>query len=251
MKSILIKIVSIVLILIVAKLAMDYFGLTDLLLGDNSLKIETSAIDIGNLVLGKKISIRDQIKIEKSASYHIDGPFGSLGNETKDVKLSFLAEMGYFPKDIIRSEKIDTIKNEEVKGRTLLVELPLPDTLQFYFMKKDEKEKGWFWEGWNTDTEYNKKIRTRIIDSLRNEAYSDFKNRYIYQNITTCLEESTRTMFNYINTAYKIANEKGFSTIIAIYNYEMEGRAYQSQIICQENGQCEIARIEGDEGMKN
>ncbi len=251
MKTIVTKIISVVLILIVAKFALDYFGLTDMIFGGNSLTIEKSEVDVGRLVLGKKISIRDQIKIQKKAQYHIDGPYGILGNETKEVTLSFLAEMGYFPKDIIRSEKIDTLENKELKGRTLLIELPLPDTLQFYFMKKDEKKKGWFFEGWKTDTEYNRKIRKRILDSLRNEAYSDFRNRFIYQNMTNCLEEATRTMYNYINTAYKIANEDGFSTIIAIFNYEMEGRAYQTQILCKENGQCEIARTLKDEDLKN
>ena len=216
-------------------------GVMNLFDAGSQMRIERSEIDAGRLIQGNKISIRDQIRLEKTASYAIDGPLWPLGNERKSVNLSFLAEMGYVPGDIIRSEKVDTFDGDLLRSRTLLIELPLPDTLSFISVRTELKSQEWFWEGWIQSKQVNQ-AREQFIDSLRVAAYADFRQRFLYDRQLVTLEEATRTLLNYVNTAYRIGNDVGFSTILASYRFEQEGMQHQVHVRCQEYGDCDISR---------
>ena len=231
------KIITIIVIIVIAYIVLSFLGFINSD-GKGNVKVEESEIDIGRLILGDKISIRDKIVVTKKGNYYIDGDFLGLGNERKEVSLSFFTELGYRMKDIISSGKIDTIVDGELHSRTLVLELPLPDTLLFLFKNKQEKDKGWFWEGYLTDNNYNNKIRNRIIDSLSRSAYTDLKYNYVYRDITSCVELSTLSVFNYVNNGYKIANERGFDYVIANFSYSIDGMEYKTQVTCNSNGEC-------------
>lgn len=230
-------------------LLLDQAGLTHLFDTSGQIRIERTGIDTGRLIQGNKISIRDQIRVEKTASYAIDGPLWPLGNERKNVSLSFLAELGYFPQDIIHSEKVDTFEGDLLRSRTLLIDLPLPDTLSFVSVRTELRNQEWFWEGW-IESGQVQQTRARFIDSLRVAAYSDFRQQFLYDRQLNTLEEATRTLLNYINTAYRIGNDIGFSNVIASFRFEQEGKQHWVRIRCQEYGDCEISRSVTDAEQK-
>jgi hypothetical protein len=234
--------VLVVLILGFGAIALlDRMGLTSIFDSNSTIRVERSGIDTGRLIQGNKISIRDQIRVEKTASYAIDGPLWPLGNERKNVSLSFLAELGYFPKDILHSEKVDTFEGNLLRNRTLLIDLPLPDTLSFVSVRTELRDQEWFWEGW-IESGQVRDMRARFIDSLRVAAYADFRQQFLHDRQLNTLEEATRTLLNYVNAAYRIGNDVGFSTVIASYRFVQEGKQHWVRIRCQEYGDCEISR---------
>lgn len=220
---------------------LDQTGLAGLFTANKEYRVESSEIEMGRLIQGNKISIRDQIQLEKSASYAFDGPLWPLGNERKSVSLSFLAELGYVPEDIIRSEKIDTFQGDLLVSRTLLIDLPLPDTLSFVQIQTALEDQEWFWEGW-IDSPQIRESRATFIDSLRSTAYSEFRQQFLQDRQLSTLEEATRTLLNYVNTGYRIGNDIGFSTIVASYQLEQEGAQHLIKIRCEEYGTCNISK---------
>lgn len=47
--------------------------------------------------------------------------------------MKIMTEMGYRTEDIISSERVDTFKRGQLIGKTLIIHLPIPDTLNSYF----------------------------------------------------------------------------------------------------------------------
>lgn len=177
---------------------------------------------MGRLVSGNKISVRDKIIVNQTGNLKVDGNYLGLGNENKQITISFVAEIGYRPADIIRSEKIDSVKNGEVVSRTLLIELPLPDTLMYVYRNMKQKKNEWFWEGWYKD-EINAQARKKFLTALTAESYTQLRKTHLTNNPNQTASEATKTIYNYVNNAYKIGNDRGFDKIVAIFSYQDRG----------------------------
>jgi hypothetical protein len=52
------------------------------------------------------------------------------------------------------------------------------------------------------------------------------------------VEQSTLTVFNFVNSAYKIADDRGFDNVIATFKYSIDGISYETTVICNSNGEC-------------
>lgn len=191
--------------------------------GENKMEIQTSEINLGRLISGNKISIRDKIIVKQKGTLKIDGNYLGFGNENKEITLSFFSEIGYRPEDIIRSEKIDSVRNGEVVARTLLIELPLPDTLLYMAKNMREKSNEWFWEGWYKD-EINQSARKVFMTKLEAASYQTLRKEHIAGNTNKTAMEATTTIFNYINNAYKIGNDRGFDSIFATFSFMENGK---------------------------
>lgn len=191
--------------------------------GTNSMEIQKSEINLGRLIAGNKISIRDKIIVKQKGTLRVDGNYLGLGNENKEITLSFISEIGYRPEDVIRSEKIDSLINEKIVARTLLVELPLPDTLLFIPKNSKEKKNEWFWEGWYKD-EINFSARKVFMKKLEAASYQTLRKEHIDGNANKTAMEATTTIFNYVNNAYKIGNDKGFDSIFATFTFMQDGK---------------------------
>jgi len=189
--------------------------------GGNTIEVQKSTVDMGRLILGNKISIRDNIIVRQTGNLKVDGNYLGLGNENKQITLSFITELGYRPSDIIRSEKIDSIKGDEIISRALFIELPLPDTLLYIPKNMKEKSNEWFWEGWYKD-DVNKRARKLFIKNLINKSYFEMKKVHVTNNPTKTAMEATKTLYNYVNNAYKIGNDKGFDSIYVTFSF-MDG----------------------------
>ena len=188
----------------------------------NKMEVQKSSVDMGRLISGDKISIRDKIIVRQKGNLKIDGNYLTLGNENKNITISFISEIGYRANDIIRSEKIDSIINGEVVSKTLLLELPLPDTLMYMYKNMNEKKNEWFWEGWYKD-EINDEARKKFFKELRTKSYEEMRKVHITNNPTKTAFEATKTIFNYVNNAYKIGKDKGFDSIFATFTFYQNG----------------------------
>ena len=197
--------------------------------GENTMEVKRSSIDLGRLISGNKISIRDKIIVQQTGNLKVDGSYFTLGDENKDITISFISEIGYRPNDIIRSERIDSVINGEIVSKTLLIELPMPDTLMYMAKNMREKSNEWFWEGKYTD-EINKKARKKFLSELIAESYQEMRKVHITNNPNKTATEATKTIFNYVNNAYKIGNDKGFDAIIAFFNYDENGTSNTIQV---------------------
>lgn len=191
--------------------------------GGSTIEVQKSTVDMGRLISGNKISIRDNIIVRQTGNLKVDGNYLGLGNENKQITLSFITELGYRPSDIIRSEKIDSMKDGKVVSRTLLIELPLPDTLLYIPKNMKEKSNEWFWEGWYKD-DINKKARKLFIKNLINKSYDEMKKVHVTNNPNKTAMEATKTLYNYVNNAYKIGNDKGFDSIYATFSFMENGQ---------------------------
>jgi hypothetical protein len=218
-RILLITVLVVILLIIINIKSCSIFGNS----GENSMKIQKSEINLGRLISGNKISIRDKIIVKQKGTLKIDGNYLGLGNENKEITLSFFSEIGYRPENIIRSEKIDSLINGEIVARTLLIELPLPDTLLYLAKNMHEKNNEWFWEGWYKD-EINSAARKAFISKIEAESYQSLRKEHISGNPNKTAMEATKTIFNYVNNAYKIGNDKGFDSIFATFNFMKDGK---------------------------
>lgn len=191
--------------------------------GSSQIEVQKSTVDMGRLISGNKISIRDNIIVRQTGTLKIDGNYLGLGNENKEITLSFITELGYRPSDIIRSEKIDSVRNGKVVARTLLIELPLPDTLLYIPKNMKEKSNEWFWEGWYKD-EINKRARSVFIRNIMDKSYIEMRKVHVTNNPNKTAMEATKTIYNYVNNAYKIGNDKGFDAIFATFSFVENGQ---------------------------
>ncbi len=215
----------IVLIIVLNVKSCSWFGGT----GENTMEVQRSEIDLGRLISGNKISIRDKIIVRQTGNLKVDGNYLTLGDENKDITISFISEIGYRPSDIIRSEKIDSVVNGEVVSKTLLIELPLPDTLMYVPKNVFERKKEMPWEGWYKD-KINKEARQKFIRELIAESYEEMRKVHVTNNPNKTATEATKTIFNYVNNAYKIGNDKGFDAIIAFFKYTDNGATNTIQV---------------------
>lgn len=211
----------VILLIVINVKSCSLFGTSDS--GTNTIEVQRSSVNMGRLISGNKITIRDNITVRQKGNLKIDGNYLGLGNENKDITLSFITEIGYRPEDIIHSERIDSIVNDQVVGKTLLIELPLPDTLLYIPKNMREKSNEWFWEGWYKD-EINKTVRKQFIAKLVVESYQELRKTHITNNPNKTAMEATKTLFNYVNNAYKIGKEKGFDSIFATYTFLDNGK---------------------------
>ena len=189
----------------------------------NTMEVQRSQIDLGRLISGNKISIRDKIIVQQTGNLKVDGNYFGLGNENKNITISFVSELGYRPSDIIRSEKIDSIVNGKIISKTLFIELPLPDTLMYIPKNMLEKKNEWFWEGWYKD-EVNEKARKIFLTKLLHESYTEMRKIHVTNNPNKTATEATKTIFNYVNNAYKIGNDRGFDAIYATFSFQENGQ---------------------------
>ena len=225
-RLILLVILVIILIFILKTKSCSIFNPSS---GENKLTVERSSVDLGRLISGNKISIRDKIIVRQKGNLQVDGSYLTLGNENKDVTVSFVAELGYRPGDIIKSEKIDSIKNGKVVHKTLLIELPLPDTILYIpknvFIQKKEMP----WEGWYED-EINREARKKFLKALKEKSYIEMRKTHVTNSPNKTATEATKTIYNYVNNAYKIGTDKGFDAIIAYFSYEENGEINTIQV---------------------
>ena len=191
----------------------------------NTMEIQKSTVDMGRLISGNKISIRDNIIVKQKGNLKIDGNYLGFGNENKEITLSFFAEIGYRPSDIIRSERIDSIRNGEIVSKTLLLELPLPDTLLFLAKNMNVKKNEWFWEDHYKD-KLNWDARKVFLKNLREESYQELRKKHITNDPNKTAMEATKTLYNYVNNAYKIAKDKGFDSVFATFSYTENGEKH-------------------------
>ncbi|MEN8956945.1 MAG: hypothetical protein ABF258_02895, partial [Flavobacteriales bacterium] len=217
-RLLLVSALAILLVIILNVKSCSIFGNGDA----TKMKIEKSEVNLGRLISGNKISVRDKIIVKQKGTLQVDGNYLGFGNGNKEITLSFFSEIGYRPEDIIRSEKIDSILNEQVVARTLFVELPLPDTLLYIPKNMREKSNEWFWEGWYKD-EINEAARKAFISELTTESYQSLRKEHIDGNANQTATEATKTIFNYVNNAYKIGKEKGFDSIFATFSFMKNG----------------------------
>lgn len=218
-RVLLIAVLVVILLIIINIKSCSFFGNS----GANTMEIQKTEVNLGRLISGNKISIRDKIIVKQRGNLKVDGNYLGFGNENKEITLSFVSEIGYRPNDIISSEKIDSIKDGIVVARTLLVELPLPDTLMYISKNMREKSNEWFWEGWYKD-DINKKARKNFMTNMETESYQTLRKEYITGNPNKTAMEATTTLFNYVNNAYKIGNDKGFDSIFATFTFMENGQ---------------------------
>lgn len=230
LNKLLVLIILILLLIVIDKLT-GVFGAFE---SHDTLKIERTSMDFGRDVFGSKISIRDNIRIKQKGEYKIDGKYLGLGNERKSVEISFLAELGYFIEDITKSQKVDSIKGDNILSRTIIVELPIPDTLSFIEMKQEEASNEWFWEGWYKGEE-NVRKRKLFLDELKQNAYIRFVEENMNPDESSYLKDASMTLLNYVNNGYKVGNEVGFDFIIATFKNN-DGSIIV--ITCHASGNC-------------
>ncbi|MDA9262013.1 hypothetical protein N9P38_01480 [Flavobacteriales bacterium] len=221
-RILLIGVLAVILLIIINVKSCSFFGNN----GGSTIEIQKSEVNLGRLISGNKISIRDNIIVKQRGTLKVDGNNLGLGNENKEITLSFFSEIGYRPEDIIKSEKIDSVLNGEIISRTLLIELPLPDTLLYLPKNMSEKNNEWFWEGWYKD-EINKAARKVFVSKLEAESYLSLRKEHITGNPNKTAMEATTTLFNYVNNAYKIGNDKGFDSIFATFSFVENGKKTQ------------------------
>lgn len=209
----------VVLIIILNIKSCSFFGNG----GQNTIEIQKSEVNLGRLISGNKISIRDKIIVKQKGTLKVDGNYLGFGNENKEITLSFVSEIGYRPEDVIRSEKVDSLIDGKIVARTLLVELPLPDTLMYIPKNMREKSNEWFWEGWYKD-EINSSARKKFMTKLEAESYQSLRKEHIDGNANKTAMEATKSVFNYVNNAYKIGNDKGFDSIFATFSFMENGK---------------------------
>ena len=231
LNKILVLIILIVLFMIVDKLT----GVLGIFEGHSSLTIQRTSIDFGREILGNKISIRDNIRVKQHGEYKIDGDFLGLGNERKSIEVTFLVELGYFIEDIVKSEKIDSLNGDDIVSSTIVVELPIPDTLSFIEMRQEEKSNEWFWEGWYKGAK-NVRQKSIFLNELKLKAYSKFAEESMNPNDASTLIDASMTILSYVNNGYKIGNEAGFDFIIATFTNDMDGSI--SVVKCNSKGNC-------------
>lgn len=217
LNKLLVLFILIVIFMIVDKLT----GVLGIFESHDTLTIQKTSMDFGREIFGNKISIRDNIRIQQDGEYKIDGEFLVLGNERKSIEVTFLAELGYFIEDIIKSEKVDSFRGNDVVSRTIIVELPMPDTLSFIEMRHEEKSNEWFWEGWYKGAK-NIRFKSIFLNALKENAYAKFAEDNMNPNDASTLIDASMTVLNYINNGYKIGNEAGFDYIIATFKNETD-----------------------------
>lgn len=227
--------ILIVILLIVA----EFTNFFDSFRGSSKLTVERSEVSFGREIFGNKISIRDNIVISQKGNLFVDGLFLGLGNENKDIELFFLSELGYFVEDITNSERLDSIQHDEIISRSLIVELPLPDTLSFIEMRQEEQSNEWFWEGWYKDSQHSE-ARKDFMQRMRSNAYNQFSEEYISPDKTKSLFEAAFSVLNFVNNGFAIGNERKFDRIVSTFNVPAGSTVERITISCNADGDCRI-----------
>ena len=106
---------------------------------EGNVTVQYEEIDPGRLVLGKKISIRDGVKIPLTKYVVLKGTtptilgnidLGMADNLYRKVSETVYIEEGFRTDQIRSAERIDTLENGSIKSSHLRLKLSLPDTVR-------------------------------------------------------------------------------------------------------------------------
>ena len=214
----------------------------------NSPKLDyqviVESISKDRLVLGKKISIKDNVRIQTAMTCKIDGGRTIFGFEVplddKELTLeeTFYIEEGYLSKNIISGERQDTIRNNQIVGSNIIIKLPLPDTIQFFGINRKKINNSSWNQNW-----VNPVKEEAILDSLfmvlRKDAYWKWKTAWA-KSLTENLELTAYSISNYIFEASRISDFEMVTSITTIFDFENEGKYYYLVFKCNQNGVCEL-----------
>ncbi len=208
--------------------------------------VEYSEIDPGRLVLGKKISIRDGVKIPLVKYVVIEGKtatilgkidLGLADNMYRELEETIYIEEGYFSEDIISAERYDTVQNGRVIGSHLRIALPLPDTIQCFGMNAREKNIAPFFIGFLPGEDAVAQLdsfKLKMVES----GYRKWRSEW-FKSLQENLEYTALTMANFLNEAARIGQSQPYKSITSIFNFEYNGRVYHMEIMCDAGGKCQ------------
>jgi len=250
-------IIILILVATILVIGINYFGFLNIFGSNTKIEIRKTELDKGRFVKGDKISITDRIRIKQSGVFVKEYEWMPFKNIRKEIELEFLTETGYFIDDIIKSEVVDSLVNDNIIGRSLIVEVPYPDSLFFEpagdkALHKEGVTEGWvntLAKGFFNDEEAIADFIV-FIEELKQNSYESFLSEHANPDSNSSLARASMSILNFVNNGYSIGKEKGFSSVKVIFRETKDLGRFSTEVTCFDNGSCTQKVLVGENKIK-